>query len=130
MMLDVVVAVIRDKNNQILIAQRAEKKHQGGKWEFPGGKVEQDESAQQALARELDEELGIQISAPKPLLQIRHQYTDLSVFLDVYEVRIWQGEAYGKEGQRIRWVDIHALENYAFPIANEAIIEALQQTIA
>jgi 8-oxo-dGTP diphosphatase len=126
-MLHVVVAVIRDKNNQILIAQRAIKKHQGGKWEFPGGKVEKDESAQQALTRELDEELGIQISLISSLIQIHHDYSDFVVFLDVYEVREWQGKAYGKEGQPIRWVDIETLQHYAFPVANESILEALKQ---
>jgi 8-oxo-dGTP diphosphatase len=126
-MLHVVVAVIRDKNNQILIAQRAIKKHQGGKWEFPGGKVEKDESAQQTLTRELDEELGIQISLISSLIQIHHDYSDFVVFLDVYEVREWQGKAYGKEGQPIRWVDIETLQHYAFPVANESILEALKQ---
>ena len=124
-MLHVVVAVIRNKNNQILIAQRASKKHQGGKWEFPGGKVEQGESASQALKRELNEELGIQISTLKALTKIYHHYTDLSVFLDVYEVNAWRGEAYGKEGQPIFWVDIEALKNYSFPVANKPILEAL-----
>lgn len=125
-MLQIVVAVIRDKNNQILIAQRAIKKHQGGKWEFPGGKVEKGESAQQALARELDEELGIQISVITPLIQLHHDYPDLTVFLDVYDVREWLGKAYGKEGQPIRWVDIETLQNYTFPVANEAILEVLK----
>ncbi len=125
-MLHIVVAVIYNKNNQILIAQRAKGKHQAGKWEFPGGKVEQGESAQQALKRELDEELGIEILNAKTLVQIRHHYKELSVFLDAYTVKDWQGEAYGKEGQIIRWIDQNTLQNYSFPVANKAIFKALK----
>ena len=124
-LLHVVVAVIQDKNGHILIAQRDAEKHQGGKWEFPGGKVEQGESAQQALAREIDEELGIQIESATPLIQIHHHYTELSVFLDVYTINAWQGEAYGKEGQPMRWVDINEIQHYTFPIANKPILQAL-----
>ncbi|HIO93217.1 MAG TPA: Nudix family hydrolase [Leucothrix mucor] len=125
-MLHIVAAVIRDKNNLILIAQRASKQHQGGKWEFSGGKVENGETAQQALARELDEELGIQIAAATPLIQVHHHYPDLSVFLDIYEVTAWQGEAYGKEGQAVRWVSLNEMSDYSFPAANKPILQALQ----
>jgi 8-oxo-dGTP diphosphatase len=125
-MLHVVVAVIQNKNKQVLIAQRDAEKHQGGKWEFPGGKVEQSESAQQALARELDEELGIQIKSATPLIQIHHHDTKLSVFLDVYTITAWQGEAYGKEGQPIRWINLDEVHNYIFPCANKPILQALQ----
>ncbi len=125
-MLHIVVAIIRDEQNRILIAQRPSDKHQGGKWEFSGGKVEAEETAQQALRREINEELGIQIETIQPLIQIRHNYPDLAVFLDVYNVKQWRGEAYGKEGQVIRWVDIDALSHYRFPSANKAIIQALQ----
>ena len=125
-MLHIVVAVIYNKNNQILIAQREKGKHQAGKWEFPGGKVEQGESAKQALRRELDEELGIQILGAKALVQIQHHYKELSVFLDAYTVKDWQGEAYGKEGQAIRWIDQDTIQNYSFPAANKAIFQALK----
>lgn len=125
-MLHVVVAVIHDKKKNILIAQRAIQQNQGGKWEFPGGKVEANESAQQALARELDEELGIQIEKATPLIQLHHDYTKLTVFLDVYEVTAWQGQPYGKEGQPIRWVNLSELTNYTFPAANKPIPNALR----
>ncbi len=127
-MLQVVVAVIRNKEDQILIAQRAKEKHQGGKWEFPGGKIEQGESALQALSRELDEELGIQITEATPFMQIQHHYTKLAVFLDIYEVKAWQGKAYGKEGQAICWVNQKSIKNYSFPSANKAILKALEGT--
>ncbi len=124
-MLHVVVAVIQDKNGKILIAQRDAEKHQGGKWEFPGGKVEQGESAQQALAREIDEELGIQIESVTPLIQIHHHYAELSVFLDVFTINAWQGEAYDKEGQPMRWVELNEIHHYSFPTANKPILQAL-----
>ncbi|MCK5916946.1 MAG: Nudix family hydrolase [Cocleimonas sp.] len=124
-MLHVVVAVIQDKKGQILIAQRDTKKHQGGKWEFPGGKVEQGESAQHALVREINEELGIQIESATPLIQIHHHYTELSVFLDVYTVNTWRGEAYGKEGQPMRWIGLNDINHYSFPAANTPILQAL-----
>lgn len=124
--LHIVIAVIRDKNNQILIAQRAIHQHQGGKWEFPGGKVEQGESAQQALIRELNEEVAIQVNSTIPLIQLQHHYTTRAVFLDVYEVTSWQGEASGKEGQAIRWVKPKELNNYTFPAANKPILDALR----
>ena len=125
-MLQVVVAVIRDKDDQILITQRAKGKHQGEKWEFPGGKIEQSEFALQALRRELDEELGIQITTATPFMQLEHHYAELSVFLDIYEVRKWQGKAYGKEGQAIYWVNKETIKNYTFPDANKAILKALE----
>jgi 8-oxo-dGTP diphosphatase len=120
-----VIAVIRDKSNQVLIAQRAANQHQGGKWEFSGGKVEAGESAQQALTRELNEELGIQVNDCMRLIQIQHHYNTCTVFLDVYEVTRWQGEVCGKEGQPIRWVKINSLNNYDFPRANTPILQAL-----
>lgn len=125
-MLHVVAAVIRNEKNQIMIAQRAAKQHQGGKWEFPGGKVETGETPQQALTRELEEELGIQIASPSPLIQVCHHYPDLSVLLEVYDVRQWQGEAYGKEGQPTRWVNLDEISSYDFPVANKPILQALK----
>ena len=80
----VVAAVIRNAEQQILLALRPSDKHMGGLWEFPGGKCEAGESPQQALARELHEELGIVIENPQPLIQVRHDYPDLHVLLDVY----------------------------------------------
>ena len=124
-MLQVVVAVIQDEKGKILIAQRDAEKYQGGKWEFPGGKIEANESAQQALARELNEELGIQIESATPLIQLHHHYSELSVFLDVFTITTWKGEAYGKEGQPIRWVARHELHHYPFPRANKPILQAL-----
>src|SRR5690554_3990427 len=98
----VVAAVIRNAQQQILLALRPSDKHMGGLWEFPGGKCEANESPEQALMRELYEELGIVIENPQPLIQVRHDYPDLHVLLDVYEVRSFNGQAHGAEGQQVR----------------------------
>eukprot|EP01137_Pigoraptor_chileana_P016793 Opistho-2@73895 len=95
----VAAAVIRDDSGKILIARRADTQHQGGLWEFPGGKVEADESVECALARELQEELGIVVGAARPLIKVRHDYPDKQVLLDVWEVSSFSGEPHGAEGQ-------------------------------
>lgn len=122
----VVAAVIVDAAGQILIARRPENKHQGGLWEFPGGKVEVGEAPLDALQRELHEELGIDVTQARPLIQILHRYPDKSVKLDVWRVDGFSGEAHGKEGQPICWVDEAELDDYAFPAANTPIITALR----
>ncbi|MGB0467811.1 MAG: Nudix family hydrolase [Pontibacterium sp.] len=124
-LIHVAAAVIYNPQGQILLAQRPTDKHQGGLWEFPGGKVEADESVLQALKRELDEELGIQISDAKPLIQVPYHYPDKSVLLDVYEVNAFQGEPWGREGQPVRWVDRVKLDAYQFPAANRPILNAV-----
>lgn len=123
-LIHVAAAVILNAQGQILLARRPEDKHQGGLWEFPGGKVEPGEPVVEALARELDEELGIQITTARPLIQIPHHYPDKSVLLDVYEVSAFEGEAYGREGQPIVWVDRSELAGYEFPAANKPIVAA------
>ena len=83
--LHVAAGVIRGADGHVLIAKRPLDKHQGGLWEFPGGKVEEGETAEAALARELAEELGIAVIAARPLIQVRHDYPDKQVLLDVWE---------------------------------------------
>lgn len=122
--LHVAVGVILDPDRKILITRRSPGAHQGGLWEFPGGKVEAGESLEVALARELLEELGIDIGRTTPLLQIRHDYADKSVFLDVHVVWEFTGNARGLEQQPLAWVAPGDLAGYAFPEANAAIVEA------
>ncbi|WP_338545879.1 Nudix family hydrolase [Pseudomonas benzopyrenica] len=122
--LHVVAAVIRDPQGQILIAQRPAHKHQGGLWEFPGGKVEAGEAPAVALERELAEELGIRVTAARPLLQVRHDYPDQAVLLDVWQVDAFTGKAHGAEGQPLTWVAPRALLDYDFPAANRPIVQA------
>ncbi|WP_277052087.1 Nudix family hydrolase [Zestomonas thermotolerans] len=122
----VAAAVIYDAAGCILLARRPEDKHQGGLWEFPGGKVEEGEPVETALARELEEELGIRVEQARPLIQVSHDYPDKRVLLDVWEVTAFSGEAHGAEGQPLAWVTPRELGNYEFPAANRPIVRAAQ----
>ena len=99
--LHVAVGVIKDYEGNVLISLRHDSAHQGGLWEFPGGKVENGESVEQALKRELKEELDISVQKLDPLIKIKHQYTDLNVLLDVWTVRLFSGVPMGHEGQEV-----------------------------
>lgn len=119
------VAVISNRDGDILISKRPDHVHQGGLWEFPGGKLEFGESLESALKRELLEELGIELNACQPLVEIQHDYPDKSVLLDVWSVSDFSGVPYGREQQPIRWVAPEALVEYDFPEANQPIIRAI-----
>lgn len=123
--LHVAVGVIKDGLGNVLISLRHDTAHQGGLWEFPGGKVEAGETVEQALNRELYEELKISIQGMVPLIKIRHQYSDISVLLDVWTVTHFSGVPKGCEGQMIKWVAKKQLRNYSFPDANYPIITAV-----
>lgn len=120
----VAVAVIVD-GSQVLLSKRHAEAHQGGKWEFPGGKVERDETVQIALIRELHEELGIQveIAALEPLMVLEHDYVDKRVCLDVWWVGAFSGVPIGQEGQPVEWCHAQSLKQRSFPEANQAIVE-------
>lgn len=122
--LHVVAAVIRGTDGRILLAQRPADKHQGGLWEFPGGKVEAGEPVEAALARELHEELDIRVEQARPLIEVRHDYPDLSVLLDVWEVSGFAGTPRGMEGQPLAWAEESALDDFQFPAANRPIVTA------
>ncbi|PLW82947.1 hypothetical protein CWI75_05795 [Kineobactrum sediminis] len=122
----VAVAVVMDARQRILISRRAGSAHQGGLWEFPGGKVEPGEPVRDALARELREELGIGFGVAQPLLLVPFDYGDKAVLLDVYQVTGLTGEARGLEGQPLAWVTATELSQYPFPAANVPIVAALQ----
>jgi len=129
--LEVAVGVVLNEAGEVLIAQRAAHQHKGGLWEFPGGKIEAGEQAEAALCRELAEEVGLKIEAcaASTLLDIRHDYPERSVLLRVFVVRAFRGEAHGREGQEVRWVQLDALDAYAFPEANAPIIGALRELL-
>lgn len=126
----VAVGVISDGANKILVSRRGEHLHQGGLWEFPGGKVEAEESARDALHRELSEELGIRVASCEPLLTIAHDYSDKSVLLDVWWVDGFHGEPHGREGQPLQWVVAIELRSLQFPAANLPIIVAIEQKLS
>ena len=113
------------RNDTFFVCKRSANQHQGGKWEFPGGKVEAQESVEQALGRELMEEIGIQLLSSQSLLEIAHDYGDKQVLLSVRVVDEFAGEPFGKEGQENQWVTLAELSELAFPEANKAIIQAL-----
>lgn len=128
----VVAAVIYHAKNTncILISKRPHAAHQGGLWEFPGGKVEPAENSQQALHRELMEELGIEVIKSQPLMQIHHNYSDKQIFLEMWTVTSFRGRGQGMEGQECRWVTLEDLlsptTRYQFPLANGPVLEKLR----
>lgn len=122
--LHVAVGVIKDNKGNVLISLRHQTSHQGGLWEFPGGKVEEGETVEDALKRELKEELGILVYGLNPLIQIKHQYSDLNVLLDVWTITDFSGTPKGCEGQKINWVNPKQLADFSFPEANIPIITA------
>ncbi len=122
----VAVATIVDQNKNVLLAFRKSDQHQGNLWEFPGGKVEVGESVFDALRREIAEEVGLSILSATPLLQVKHNYNDKTVLLDVWYVDSYEGSAKGMEDQKIDWCAISELHFREFPEANKAIVSALQ----
>ena len=121
----VAVAVIRNDKDQVLLTQRHPESHQGGLWEFPGGKLEAGETLSEGLARELQEELGITILRHESYLRIDHDYGDKQVLLDVHSVTAFAGEPTPCEGQPMRWVATSDLDGYTFPEANGLIVRAI-----
>ncbi|MBL8260513.1 MAG: 8-oxo-dGTP diphosphatase MutT [Candidatus Competibacteraceae bacterium] len=121
----VAVGIISDAAGAVLIARRHPQAHQGGLWEFPGGKIEPNETVDDALRRELEEELGIRLQTAEPWLQISHAYADKTVLLEVWRVTRYRGEPQGREGQPLRWAQAADLRAFAFPAADEPIIARL-----
>lgn len=111
---------------EILLAQRPSGKHMAGYWEFPGGKFEANESAEQALARELEEEIGVCIAASEPLIQLVHHYPERSVRLHVRTVREWTGELQSLDQQALRWVPQSQLSDWQLLPADGPIVRAIQ----
>lgn len=124
--LHVAVAVLRNAAGEVLISRRAAHVHQGGLWEFPGGKVEPGETLLQALRRELHEELGIEVVEAGPLIRIPHEYDRHHVVLDVWDITRFEGEPHGREGQPVAWVRPDALQHHSFPAANRPIVTAVR----
>ena len=118
----VVIGLIFNEQGQILISKRAEETHQGGKWEFPGGKVEADESDTEALVRELDEEVGIKSERYAQQMCRRYCYPEYTVELIVYRVLGYTGKPVANEQQQLRWVNISELSQFDFPAANQSIL--------
>lgn len=126
-MIRVVAAALFNVDGDVLIAQRPPGKHMAGRWEFPGGKVAAGESDAAALARELHEELGIAVSAARPLLTLTHDYADRSVELSLWIVERYAGEPRSLDGQQLKWVPPGRLLEEDVLEADRPFIEALQR---
>jgi 8-oxo-dGTP diphosphatase len=123
--LHVVAAVLRDARGSVLLAQRGPGGDLAGLWEFPGGKVEPGETGPQALARELHEELGLQLQAAQPLIRVPQAYPAKRIVLDVYEVGAFNGEPRGRQGQALAWCPPDELASYPVPPADRPVVAAL-----
>ena len=123
----VVACALVDTDRRVLIAQRPEGKSLAGLWEFPGGKIEPGETPEEALIRELDEELGIQTKTAclAPLSFASHSYENIHLLMPLYVCRKWQGLPQAREHAALKWVRPQALRDYAMPPADEPLIAAL-----
>jgi 8-oxo-dGTP diphosphatase len=122
----VVAGVLSDSQGRVLLAQRAAGKHLAGMWEFPGGKCEPGEAPQDALRRELREELGIEAGSFERLIAVPWRYREKSIFLDVYRVLDYAGQAHGRETQALQWVPLHELTLVDMPAADRPVVAALR----
>ena len=122
----VAVGVIVNNQNQVLISLRHPDKDEGGLWEFPGGKREQNETIDSTLKREFREELNVNVLECSPLMLIKHAYESKEVLLDVWMILDFEGKPEGSEGQLIEWRSLELLKYEDFPKANEQIITAVQ----
>ena len=127
----VVACALIDADNRILLAKRPEGKAMAGLWEFPGGKVEAGEMPEQALIRELREELAVETKAPclAPLTFASHEYDDFHLLMPLLICRRWWGMAQSKEGQELKWVRAEKLREYPMPEADLPLIPALQDLL-
>ncbi|CAD7034566.1 8-oxo-dGTP diphosphatase MutT [Pseudorhizobium endolithicum] len=130
-MLLVAACALVDSDNRILLAQRPQGKELAGLWEFPGGKVEQGETPEETLIRELQEELGITTRIPclAPLTFASHTYESFHLLMPLYICRRYEGIPVGQEGQAIKWVRSRDLRNYPMPPADEPLIPFLQDLL-
>ncbi len=122
---NVAVAVVQRSDGRVLLAERPQGKVSGGFWEFPGGKFEMAEDARGALARELHEEVGLELDTAYPWMTYDHTYDDKIVRLHVFRVLSWHGTPHGREGQRIAWEDPAAIAVAPLLPANGRLLHAL-----
>jgi 8-oxo-dGTP diphosphatase len=120
-----------DVDDRILLAQRPEGKSMAGLWEFPGGKVQDGETPEYALIREMNEELGIMtgVDCLQPLLFASHSYDDFHLLMPLFACRTWKGDVKGMEGQSIQWLRKQELNNYSMPAADKPLIPLIHQLL-
>jgi mutator protein MutT len=122
------VAVIVNEQKEILIDKRLPTGVMANMWEFPGGKIEADESPEDCIIREIKEEIGVVIECDRHLIDITHDYPEFTVTLSVYVCHIVSGDPQPLECAEVRWVNVHQLHNFEFPSANKEIISMLEKT--
>lgn len=127
----VVACALVDADGRVLLAQRPEGKSLAGLWEFPGGKLEPGETPEDALIRELREELGIEVAEAclAPLAFASHAYTDFHLLMPLYVCRRWQGTVQSIEGQALEWVKPARMRDYPMPPADEPLVAALRDLL-
>lgn len=127
----VVACALIDADDRILLAQRPEGKAMAGLWEFPGGKVDPGEVPEQALIRELEEELGVETKTAclAPLTFASHEYDDFHLLMPLYICRRWWGTAQSREGQALKWVRAENLRDYPMPEADLPLIPTLRELL-
>jgi len=119
--------VITDARGRILLARRSPGRELAGLWEFPGGKVDPGETPEAALARELAEELDLEVEVGAPLMVVPHQTPSRLLRLDVRHIRAWRGKPKGCEGQALAWVQPDKLQRYNMPAPDRPVVAALLQ---
>ena len=127
----VAAAALTDKDRRVLIAQRPPGKPMAGLWEFPGGKVDAGETPEQALVRELREELGIEVCLEclAPFTFASHAYEKFHLLMPLYICAKWDGDITPREGQHIKWVRASELRNYPMPPADLPLIPYLRDLL-
>jgi len=125
----VVAAALIDAQGRVLITERPAGKWQAGRWEFPGGKIEPDESEEAAVRRELLEELGVQVQDLRRLTEVRHDYGDRAVALALWLVLRYQGDPRGLEGQQVRWTAVADLADADLLEADLPMIPVLREAL-
>lgn len=122
----IAVGLILNQKNELLIALRPNDSMLGGLWEFPGGKQEEDETLQEATARELREELGVEVEVFSKFRDLRHAYSHFKITMHAFWCRIKNGDPKPKSSQEIKWVSLDEIDEFPFPKANKTLIKGLK----
>ncbi len=121
------VGIIKNEQDEVLIALRPDDAMLGGLWEFPGGKQKKNENIEETVVRELTEELGIAVEIDKPLMKLDHAYSHFKITMHAYMCKLTSGTPEPKSSQQIKWIGIDELEDYPFPKANRRLTEKLME---
>lgn len=116
-----------DQAGRVLISERLCDGPFNGLWEFPGGKIADDETAAEALSRELAEEIGVEVTGSRLLMSLRHEYSDRTVKIDFFLISDWRSEPVGREGQRLRWVEADQLDASELLPADVPVVAAIKK---